>query len=154
MENVRDLDGDLLLPPEALSASNMPQCCFCFLQTSGECETDPAGERLCGALWSWKIRLVNGKERWAEAGSPAPAKPLPKPRGAEARSPWAACCTYGVTRTPSLQCLLWQGFLTKWKTVGFLIESRLENWVPRLLFAKQTKTHNLYLHAEKPSLRF
>lgn len=32
MENVRDLDGDLLLSPKAVFASIMPQCCFCFLQ--------------------------------------------------------------------------------------------------------------------------
>lgn len=41
--HVRDLGGDLLLSPEAIFASNMPQCCFCFLQTSGECGTGPPG---------------------------------------------------------------------------------------------------------------
>lgn len=65
----------LLLSPEAVFASNMPQCCFCFLQASGEGGSDPTREWLYRALgrepkrnWAKSGRSCSGKTPWPQEG--------------------------------------------------------------------------------------
>lgn len=68
-------DGDLLLSPEALFASNMPQCCFCFLQTSGEREMIPPGNSSTGLCEVRRHEAAQWEGTRAEHGSPALAQP-------------------------------------------------------------------------------
>lgn len=48
----------------------MPQCCFCFLQASGECGSDPTGEWLYRALGREELSHSSAKkEHWAKSCS-------------------------------------------------------------------------------------
>lgn len=146
-------DGDLLLSPEALFASNMPQCCFCFLQTSGEREMIPPGNSSTGLCEVRRHEVPQWEGTRAEHGSPALAQPCPGTAllRLHQQQPWLQP---GARPAYAVRCAVWhrptafnaysgKAFLMKWKTKGFLIESRLESWVPRLLFAERTKTYNL-----------
>lgn len=132
-------DGDLLLSPEALFASNMPQCCFCFLQTSGEREMIPPGNSSTGLCEVRRHEAAQWEGTRAEHGSPALAQPCPgtallrhspapaAPTAALApawRPPGLHGALCSVTQTHSFQRLFWQSFPHEVKDKG--ISDRVE----------------------------
>lgn len=126
----------------------MPQCCFCFLQTSGECETDPAGERLYGALWREKLpRLAMRKEHWAKSAGPA----LANPHWWQGDS-WlkADVAPFTVLHRPNASnACSGKVFSQSERQWDFWLSKDWKNRVPRLLFSKQTKKYNLLFTGRK-----
>lgn len=96
------LDGDLLLSPEAIFASNMPQCCFCFLQASGECGSDPTGG--AGATGLWEGRSYPARQPKRNTGLNPAGPALGKPRGHRGtlglRGMWLVLPTLGLRHGP------------------------------------------------------
>lgn len=80
---------------------------------------------------------------------PALAKPPPTPRGVSARgrcgSFYLRGTLYGTTQTQRRQRLFCSGKVFSWseRQWDFWLSKDWKNRVPRLLFAKQTKTYNL-----------
>lgn len=134
----------------------MPQCCFCFLQTSGEYQTDPTGKWLYRTLVKGEtITLVTGKGRLGKIRQAllwqTPTKAQRSPDSSEM---WLVLpMWHSITQTQRLQCLFWQGFLIKWKTIGFLVKKRLEKIRSQGSSSLNRQKHTtFYLQAEKPSL--
>lgn len=139
----------------------MPQCCFCFLQTSGECETDPTGELLYRNLGREKLSRLSmtlgreklswlsmEKEHWAKSGRQSCSGNPPQSQG-ESRLEWdVARFTYAarcmVLHRPNASDA-YSGKVFSWseRQWDFWLSKDWKNRVPRLLFAKQTKTYNL-----------
>lgn len=154
----------LLLSPEAVFASNMPQCCFCFLQASGEGGSDPTRE------WLYRALGREPKGTGLNPADPALAKPPGHRRGwSSFYPPWGVCGdeAHFIHAGGSWG---WGSFYPPWvqhspstssarpgkagvMTVGFLVIESLEKPGPKApLFAKQTKPDNF--QAEAPSLQW
>lgn len=146
-------DGDLLLSPEAYLLLTCHNVASAFFRLQESVKWSPQGTALQGFVKLEDIRLLSGKEHGLSAAAllrgHSPAARTSSSPGSARRSPGLRGSLCGVTQPHTFQRSFWQSFLMKWNTMGFLIESRLENWVPRLLFAERTKTYNLLFPSRK-----
>lgn len=138
-----------------LTCHNVASAFFRLLESV---KWSPQGTALQGFVKLEDTRLLSGKEHGLSTAalpwhSPALAQPCPGTAllRLHQQQPWLQP---GARPAYTVRCAVWhrptafnaysgKAFLMKWKTKGFLIESRLESWVPRLLFAERTKTYNL-----------
>lgn len=118
-----------------LTCHNVASAFFRLLESA---KWSPQGMALQGFV-RLEDKAPHWKGTWAKCSSPAPAQPC---SGTSEALAWPT--RRAVTQT-HISSNAYSGKVFSWseKTKGFLIKSRLENWVPRLLFAERTKTYNL-----------
>lgn len=129
----------------------MPQCCFCFLQASGECGSDPTGG--AGATGLWEGRSYPARQPKRNTGLNPAGPALGKPRGHRGtlglRGMWLVLPTLGLRHGPGTSSARGSSWSDRQR--DFWWSKDWKNQVPRLLSSlnRQNRT-TLYLQAEPP----
>lgn len=140
-------DGDLLLSPEAYSLLTCHNVASAFFRLLESVKRSPQETALQGFVKSEETRLLSANEHGlsAKRGSPARgAAQLLAPAAALAparRCP--ALAAHGAVRHRPTSSNARSDKVSSWSERQWDFWSRLENWVPRLLFAERTKTYDL-----------
>lgn len=146
-------DGDLLLSPEAYSLLTCHNVASAFFRLLESVKRSPQETALQGFVKPEETRLLSTKEHGlsAKRGSPARgAAQLLAPAAALAparRCP--ALAAHGAVRHRPTSSNARSDKVSSWSERQWDFWSRLENWVPRLLFAERTKNIRPFIYKLK-----